>query len=348
MYSYAYDGEGRLKSVGGGTITYAYDGDGRMIKRTVSSTPTYYLYGQSGLLSEFTTATGVTAAASTDRLEYRVAEQTGTPVILMNSSGTVVENNRVFPYGEIWQSFTGSTNDQKFTTYLRGNPQQLDSELDYAMARYYAYRSGRFMSPDSWMPGVDPTNPQSWNLYNYVVNDPVNYVDPNGQECVNSVDENGQFCISVNVNTDDPYRNLRELQQGAARYYADPFIRDRDDRRIEQAHQEILIGEVPFTPGNLANLYRSKLFTSTRILDKLAQAAEKSYPLKIGKQEWHHVVPMYLGGAKDGLMVRISSAYHQLITNEFRSLWSYGQGLPSAPRLQQLLMDVYSKFPLPK
>jgi RHS repeat-associated protein len=173
--NYAYDGENRLKSVGGGAITYSYDGAGRMIKRTTASVSTYYLYGQTGLLSEFTTASGytVTAAASTDRLTYYLAEPTGTPVILMASSGAIVENNRVFPYGESWSTLS-STNEQKYTTYLRDS----DTLLDYAMARYYASGYGRFLSPDPILGNL--YNPQSWNRYTYVLNDSINFIDPTG------------------------------------------------------------------------------------------------------------------------------------------------------------------------
>jgi RHS repeat-associated protein len=37
---------------------------------------------------------------------------------------------------------------------------------------------GRFLSPDPHIP--DPTNPQSYNRYSYVMNNPVSYIDPSG------------------------------------------------------------------------------------------------------------------------------------------------------------------------
>jgi RHS repeat-associated protein len=92
----------------------------------------------------------------------------------------VVENNRVLPYGELWQVTATSQNEQKFTSYLRGNPEQGDYELDYAMARYYTNRYGRFVSRDPYSAGASLYSPQSWNAYSYGLSDPINYIDPNG------------------------------------------------------------------------------------------------------------------------------------------------------------------------
>jgi hypothetical protein len=61
----------------------------------------------------------------------------------------------------------------------------------------------------------------------------------------------------------------------------------------------------------------------------------------------HHIIPKYLGGAADGAVKRIPRAYHQLITNEFRRLWGYGQGKPTAEKLAEIVRAVYSKYPLP-
>ena len=44
--------------------------------------------------------------------------------------------------------------------------------LDYAYQRYYSSIQGRFVTPDPSMPG-DPSDPQSFNLYSYVLQDPI-------------------------------------------------------------------------------------------------------------------------------------------------------------------------------
>jgi hypothetical protein len=83
-------------------------------------------------------------------------------------------------------------------------------------------------------------------------------------------------------------------------------------------------------------------------IDKQAlQEAEEKYPNKVGKVEDHHITPKYLGGAADGPTSQIPAAYHQAITNAFRNEWSYGQVVPSAEQLQQIMTSVYSRFPIP-
>jgi RHS repeat-associated protein len=93
-------------------------------------------------------------------------------VLVINSAGLVIENNRTLPYGEAWLAEnTPSTNDKKFTTYQRDQ----ESRLDYAMNRYYANTAGRFASPDKGK--LRLFLPASLNRYSYVGADPINRTD---------------------------------------------------------------------------------------------------------------------------------------------------------------------------
>jgi RHS repeat-associated protein len=65
-----------------------------------------------------------------------------------------------------------------------GKERDAESGNDYFGARYYASSMGRFMSPDpSGLEYADPHNPQSLNLYSYVLNNPLHNVDPTGLYC---------------------------------------------------------------------------------------------------------------------------------------------------------------------
>jgi uncharacterized protein RhaS with RHS repeats len=53
--------------------------------------------------------------------------------------------------------------------------------LDFAQARYYGGNYGRFISPDNFLNATRPKNPATWNLYAYVLNNPLRYIDPSGE-----------------------------------------------------------------------------------------------------------------------------------------------------------------------
>ena len=54
------------------------------------------------------------------------------------------------------------------------------SRIDYFRARYYVPGQGRFTSPDPNNAGADPADPQTWNAYAYVGNNPMTFTDPSG------------------------------------------------------------------------------------------------------------------------------------------------------------------------
>jgi RHS repeat-associated protein len=55
-----------------------------------------------------------------------------------------------------------------------------ETGLDYFGARYFSGGQGRFTSPDPLLNSGRPDDPQSWNRYAYVGNNPLRYVDPLG------------------------------------------------------------------------------------------------------------------------------------------------------------------------
>jgi RHS repeat-associated protein len=82
--------------------------------------------------------------------------------------------------------FTGKDRDAESAPTL----QPLDG-LDYFGARYNSSLNGRFMSPDpAGLLVADASDPQSWNQYSYVGNNPVNMTDPTGLDSCGD----GVFC----------------------------------------------------------------------------------------------------------------------------------------------------------
>jgi len=91
--------------------------------------------------------------------------------------GSVAYNGgtrRYYPYGV---EYTATGNDtEKYATYTRDSA----TGLDYAVNRYYSSQWGRFVSPDPSAGSIRADNPQTWNRYMYVMNDPVNRNDVSG------------------------------------------------------------------------------------------------------------------------------------------------------------------------
>ena len=66
-------------------------------------------------------------------------------------------------------------------------------------ARFYSPKLGRFLSADTIVPGA--ANPQAYNRYSYVLNNPIRYNDPTGHVC-SDPDDPTPSCSSGN-----PYPN---------------------------------------------------------------------------------------------------------------------------------------------
>lgn len=62
-----------------------------------------------------------------------------------------------------------------------------ETGLDYFGARYDSSAQGRFTSPDATMATAFTTDPQTWNRYTYANNNPLKYIDPNGESPVVAV-----------------------------------------------------------------------------------------------------------------------------------------------------------------
>ncbi len=86
-----------------------------------------------------------------------------------------------YPFGGERPVYSAEGNKFKFT----GKERDSESGLDNFGARYGSSSMGRFMTPD-WsatpaaVPFANPADPQTLNLYSYVVNNPLNRTDPNG------------------------------------------------------------------------------------------------------------------------------------------------------------------------
>jgi RHS repeat-associated protein len=193
-FTLAYDAENRQVSetTTGGTspATYLYDGDGRRVEKLVGTIQTFYIYDASGNLSAEYTNGPTLSGCQTCYLSY---DHLGSTRMVTDENHQVVERHDYMPFGDeilsgnagrgsLWGLTTGVV-DQKFT----GKERDGESQLDYFGARYYGSALGRFTSPD-WnekpqpVPYADLSNPQTLNLYAYLLNNPLGHADIDGHE----------------------------------------------------------------------------------------------------------------------------------------------------------------------
>ena len=189
--NYVYDAENRFVKLGS-TVANTYDGSGLRIEKVTGGSTTVYIFSGAEVIAEYTPSAATTAPTmeyiySGSRLlatldashnpTYRQSDHLSAR-LFTDASGNVIGTQGHLPFGEGWY-LTGTVDKWKFTSYERDS----DTNLDYAIMRFDSARLARFMSPDPLGSSAGAANPQSWNRYAYVLNNPVTLGDPLGMGC---------------------------------------------------------------------------------------------------------------------------------------------------------------------
>ncbi|MBI3668366.1 MAG: RHS repeat-associated core domain-containing protein, partial [Acidobacteria bacterium] len=188
-HTYTYDAENRLTQVDGGGGSYVYDGNGRRVRKSVGNAVTDYIYDVTGNVAAERMATtwtkgyvyfdGQMLAQYDNTLNptttlFAHKDHLGSTRLLTKIDKSVYDNLDYLPYGEQIAGDTGTTHK------LTGKERDGESGLDNFGERYYTSSMGRFTSPDEPFVDQSASDPQSWNLYSYVRNNPLAFVDPLG------------------------------------------------------------------------------------------------------------------------------------------------------------------------
>ena len=195
-----YDAENRAVSATNQSSAglYTYDGNGLRVEKCVpicTTASTVYVFSGSKVIAEYDNGAVPTAPSreyvygggalvakiDSSGTKYFHQDQLSNRLVT-SSTGAVVEQLGHFPFGDPWYN---ATNDKLyFTSYER----DAESGNDYAMARYYVWRIGRFTSLDPVSGST--SDPQSLNRYTYTENNPISLVDPSGK-MEDEVDDGG-------------------------------------------------------------------------------------------------------------------------------------------------------------
>lgn len=188
--TYVYDVLGNLKSVtlpSTDVITYQPDGYGRRIVRKLNGTVTSkYMYNGSQLIAELNSSNGLKAAfiygtkrhvpdymIAASGAKYRiVTDHLGSVRLVVKvSDGSIAQ---VLEYNDLGRVMT-DTNPGFQPFGFAGGLYDSDAKLVKFGARDYDPETGRWTSKDPILFRGGDTN-----LYGYVMNDPINFIDPTG------------------------------------------------------------------------------------------------------------------------------------------------------------------------
>jgi RHS repeat-associated protein len=215
------------KTAGSTTLDYVYDISGNVVSEvTPTSVNADYIYVDGQRVAEYRNNTTY----------FIFSDHLGSTRLVTALDGSTYDSMDYVPFGEQIAGDTSTTH--KFT----GKERDSESGLDNFGARYLSSQYGRFMSPDPANTKGDVedfTDPQGWNMYSYVRNNPLSLTDPDGQSyqvCVtvqdpDNPDKSKQQCTTV---SDEQFSNLqRDPGAGISLRNGDIYATDANGNQVK-------------------------------------------------------------------------------------------------------------------
>jgi RHS repeat-associated protein len=259
QFRYYYDCESRLTDINDANdapvASYAYDYLGRRSSRTIYGAPNIiikYAYdgdriiaeydGSGTLLRKFIYGPGIdepiclVEVAENNAVYYYHFDGLGSVVALSDVNSVLVER---YTYDVFGRPAIRDANGTEIAASAFANPylftgRAYDAEtgLYYYRARYYDFATGRFLQPDStgYIDGL--------NLYAYVANSPMNWVDPSGHAITRIVGPRGGEVGPV-------YNQARQIPEG--RTVVD-FLNDPDTLPVQIVADDSCLFRTQFVP----------------------------------------------------------------------------------------------------
>ncbi len=192
-HTYTYDAENRPITVSGGT-SYAYDAFGRRVYRQITAGVREYTFDLQGNVltriisgsigpanisiagrhwGDIPTSSGSTLFMHTDMH----TDWLGSARAYTKLDGSVQATCQTLPFGDA-RSCTVNSDDDYYAGPLWWNGD--DSSYLSETRRYNPAQAHWTTTDPAGLAATDPTDPQTWNRYAYVMNNPLSLTDPSG------------------------------------------------------------------------------------------------------------------------------------------------------------------------
>ena len=178
---YQYLADGTKWSIRDASGNNGYDYDGSFVYKVQNGQPV------------FEKATALDVQFCNGQALYALTDQLGSTRVLIDAQGEVVQQNDFYPFGAKALKSGYADNDNRFLFSGKEQQNMLDVNTYDFGARMYDAAIARWTC-------VDPMGEKHINLspYNYCVNNPMAFVDPDGQDARITIEGN-TVMISVNL-----------------------------------------------------------------------------------------------------------------------------------------------------
>ncbi|HEY9157294.1 RHS repeat-associated core domain-containing protein [Candidatus Binatus sp.] len=210
--TYTWDARNQLTAMSGGAnASFIYDGFGRRMSKNVAGNTAQFLYDRLNPVQEIQGGTPTANLLTGLRIDERfqrtdpagtanlLTDILGSTLALTDSTGAIQTQYAYEPFGNGTSIGAASTNSYQYTG--REND---GTGLDYYRARYYSPTFQRFIAQD-------PIGIRSGdlNLYAYVSNSPLNWIDPSGLiiNVIGGPVEQGEYNQATSYLSQDPGMN---------------------------------------------------------------------------------------------------------------------------------------------
>jgi RHS repeat-associated protein len=191
-YNYQWDAEGRMTQVTQGAnaiAAYTYNALGQRAETLAGTLYNEFLYDPAGnevgrndrgssFFWQYLMLGSRPFGKYQDGITYfHHSNHLGTTAAATDETATVVQDVVYYPWGQQWLNAYPDVKDKRFASLRQDD----ETGLHNTPARKYNGSQGRWLTPDPSRLSAFIESPQTWNMYSYAYNNPLQFADTNGR-----------------------------------------------------------------------------------------------------------------------------------------------------------------------